>query len=239
MLLSLAAVLTWAAMPSPVRAAADHSDLDRILRSVVRDGKVDYAGLRREHLPALRGYLEYLHAEPSGQGNERLAYLINLYNASVLAEVAARYRPGFSPAEDDFRMFKAPNIRFGNAFISLDDLEHKFIRPVFKDPRVHAALNCAAESCPPLLPRAYREEDLDQVLDENMKRFVNDPIRNPIDVKNRKLVVSKIFEWYADDFGGKDKIAAYIDKYHDADVSGWPVSFVEYSWKLNDATASK
>jgi len=153
--------------------------------------------------------------------------------------VAERYRPGYSVAEGDFELFKEPLVRVHGKTMSLDDLEKKVILPTFKDPRVHVGLVCAAESCPPILPRAYLADDVETLLEENMKRFVNDPTRNPIDVKNRKLVVSKIFDWYADDFGGKDKIAAYVDRYHDADVSTWPVSFVEYSWKLNEAPDRK
>jgi hypothetical protein len=60
-------------------------------------------------------------------------------------------------------------------------------------------------------------------------------MRNPIDLRRRELKLSKIFEWYADDFGGKGGVAAYVDKYHPADVGKFKVSFVEYSWELNDA----
>ena len=91
--------------------------------------------------------------------------------------------------------------------ISLNHLEHEIIRKQFKDPRIHVALVCAAKSCPPLLNRAYRADDLDKVLDENMKRFVTDASRNQIDDEKRELRLSKIFEWYPADFGGKDRRA--------------------------------
>lgn len=234
----IALALPWLTSAQPAGATADHEPFDHILRAVVRDERVDYALLRRHHLPALNRYLDDLATQPPGAGDESLAYHLNLYNATVLKAVAERYRPDYSVAEDDFRLFKEPIVRLPGKTISLDELEKKLILPTFKDPRVHVGLVCAAESCPPLLPRAYRADDVDRVLEENMKRFVNDASRNPIDVKNRKLVVSKIFDWYADDFGGKGNIDQYIDRYHPADSTGWPVSFVEYSWKLNDASAT-
>lgn len=127
-------------------------------------------------------------------------------------------------------------MRVGGRVMSLNELEHDVIRPTFKDPRIHVALVCAARSCPQILPRAYRADDLAAVLEGNMRRFVNDPIRNPIDAANKKLRLSKIFDWYADDFGGKEKVAAYVDKYHPEDVADWPVEFVEYDWSLNAVT---
>jgi hypothetical protein len=92
---------------------------------------------------------------------------------------------------------------------------------------------CGARSCPPILPRAYRGDDLNVVLDENMKRFLNDSFRNPIDWRNKQLKLSKLFDWYADDFGGRDQVPAYVSKALGRDVSGFKVSFVEYSWELN------
>ena len=98
---------------------------------------------------------------------------------------------------------------------------------------MHVALVCGARSCPPLLNRAYRAEDLDKVLDENMKRFVNDAARNQIDEEKRELRLSKIFDWYAADFGGKDAVPAYLARYAGKDLTGYRVSYLEYDWKLN------
>ena len=234
--------------PGPVTATTypasydkpHHATFDNILRASVRGERVDYELVRRTNADPLGAYLDEL-ADKRVElfpRDHQLAYYINLYNATMLKAVLDRQAadPAWTPAAEDFAVFKLPLVRLRGRVTSLNDLEHQVIRKQFKDPRVHAALNCAAESCPPLLSRAYRADDLDAVLEENMRRFVNDPVRNPIDLKNRKLVVSQIFEWYADDFGGRDQIDEYIDRYHDADTTGWPVSFVEYSWELNDAT---
>jgi hypothetical protein len=210
-----------------------HEDFDRILKDVVRDERVDYARLRERHLAALDHYIGKLQTSSVPLRDDELARYINLYNAVMLRTVVDRYQPGWTPAADDFAVFKAPLVPLGPERISLNDLEHKIIRPQFKDPRVHAALVCAARSCPPLLPRAYRGDDLDRVLDENMKRFVLDRSRNPIHDEKKELKLSKIFEWYADDFGGREKLAEYVGRIAGEDYSGYTVSFVEYSWALN------
>jgi hypothetical protein len=156
----------------------------------------------------------------------------------MIKAVIDRLRDGYSPAENDFAVFKEPLVRVagvagGGKPISLNHLEHEIIRKQFKEPRIHVALVCAARSCPPLLSRAYRADDLDKVLEANMKRFVTDPSRNQIDDAKKELRLSKIFEWYADDFGGKDALPAYVARYAGKDLAGYRVSYLEYDWTLN------
>jgi hypothetical protein len=197
--------------------------------------------MRSDHADELRAYLDRMsRVEASVLSREaQLAYYINLYNATMIQAVIDRHQSGddYSPAAGDFAVFKDKRVRLPDRKLSLNELEHDVIRKEFNDPRVHVALVCAARSCPPLLPRAYQAEDLDQVLDENMRRFVNDPARNPIDHENKQAKLSKIFEWYPEDFGGRDeKLIEYLNKYSEKDLTGYEVSFVEYSWELNELT---
>ena len=230
----ISALLLLGATPA---LAAEHDAFDAILRERVSgDGLVDYAAIKAHDAAKLDAYLDHLsrvdvkNLPRDGQ----LAHFINLYNATMIKAVIDRLRDDYSPAEKDFAVFKEPLVRIaGGKTISLDELEHGIIRKKFKDPRVHVALVCAARSCPPLLNRAYRAEDLDKVLDENMKRFVNDAARNQIDDEKRELRVSKIFDWYAADFGGKDAVPAYLARYAGKDFTGYRVSYLEYDWKLN------
>jgi hypothetical protein len=213
----------------------DHTIFDEILKENVRDERVDYLNVRRQRWKELRGYLDRLAGIdvsllPRG---EQLAYYINLYNATMIDAVIRRLKVGYSPAEHDFGVFDAALVRMKGRATSLNDLEHKIIRPTFGDPRVHAALVCAARSCPPLLGRAYRAGDLNTVLQKNMRRFVNDPKRNRIDAARRQLGLSRIFDWYADDFGGRHALTNYLSRYTDDDVSGFELRFLEYSWELN------
>ena len=218
-------------------AGVDHSPFDKILReNVAEDGRVSYTGIRERAWFDLHVYLDLLANTrvDTLPRDEQLALYLNLYNATVIKAVIDRMHERYSPADDDSALFKAPLVHTGGRQISLDELEHHLIRPTFKDPRVHVALVCAARSCPPLLGRAYKAEDLDAVLEQNMRRFVNDPTRNTIDHANRKLVLSKIFDWYAADFGGPDKIAAYVSRYADGGpVDGFTATFRDYDWTLN------
>jgi hypothetical protein len=211
----------------------DHSALEEVLAACVRGEGVDYPLVRERFLPQLEAYLARVTVEDVGSlpPQEQLALYINAYNVTVLREVARRYEPGYSVSRDEFKLFDERLLGLGRQLVSLNQLEHEIIRRRFDEPRIHAALVCGARSCPPLLPRPYRAEDLEETLEGNMRRFVNDAARNQI--KKRRLVLSKIFEWYADDFGGLDSLAAYVDRYTDADVSGSKVAFQDYSWELN------
>jgi hypothetical protein len=163
-----------------------------------------------------------------------LATYINLYNATVLHAVAERYRPGYSVSEGDFGLFKEPLVRVGGKVISLDELEKKVIVPTFKDPRVHAALVCAARSCPVLRETAYTAQELDEQLDVAMSNWVNDPALNKIDPQAKRMRISEVFKWYAADFGGEAALPAYVDRYHQADLSGYAVEYEPYDWSLNE-----
>ncbi|MGD8376902.1 MAG: DUF547 domain-containing protein, partial [Acidobacteriota bacterium] len=167
--------------------------------------------------------------------DDRIAFYINLYNATMVQGVVDRWRPDYSPSEDDFAIFREPLVRLDGRTISLDELEKGILLPTFDEPRLHVALVCAAVSCPPLIPRAYLGEDLDAVLEANMTRFVNDPRRNRIEPEARRLRLSRIFDWYAGDFGGPAAVPGYVNRYFEGpDVRGFDVGFLEYSWKLND-----
>ena len=224
--------------PSKARAdAVDHAPFDAILKSAVKGELIDYNQVKERHLLQLSAYLEALaRTDPSTLSrNEQLAFYINLYNATMIRAVVDRLKPNYTPAENDYKIFKDPLVRLGGKAASLDHLEHQIIRPTFKDPRIHVALVCGARSCPPILPRAYKADDLDAVLDQNMRNFLNDKFRNPIDPAARTLKLSRLFDWYADDFGGKQGVPAYVSKYTGKDHRNWKVEFVDYSWDLNIA----
>jgi hypothetical protein len=219
----------------------DHSALDRILRDNVRDQRVDYLNIRRRHWRRLNDYVETLAKARLEQGaaQERLAALINLYNATMIKAVIERLHVAYSPAENKFSVFDEKLVRTRDGKISLNHLENEIIRKQFKDPRIHVALVCGAVSCPPLLPRAYAAGDLNKVLEDGMRSFANDTNRNRIDTKKQELHLSQIFKWYAQDFGGKDGLKGYLNKYLKRDLSRFQISFQEYSWKLNLARPNR
>ncbi len=238
-LLVLLAVLAWAAAVRPAHAARpiDHRPLTLVLRDHVRDGRVDYLGIRETRWAGLNAYLDSMAAvDPlEHRGHNRLAFYINLYNATVIHAVIERLHAGYSVAENHHALFDEPLVRMNGRHISLNQLEHEHIRTEFPDPRIHTALVCAAVSCPPLLPRAYDRIDLEHTLSVNMQRFLSDTTRNRVDPGAKKLWLSQIFNWYAQDFQTHGGVRAYVDSILPADVSGDAIGFLDYDWSLNIA----
>lgn len=216
----------------------DHGPLDTILRQTVRDERIDYVAVRDQHRGALQAYLQALAQVDVAALPEpnRLAYWFNLYNAGMIAAVVERLRADWSPAKDDYAVFKDKAVKIKGKVISLDEIEHEILRKRFKEPRLHVALVCGARSCPPLLRRAYRAEDLNAVLEANMRRFVKDETRNQVDHDAKKLRVSRILDWFKDDFGGDAGVKALLGQYLGKDVSKYELSYLEYDWTLNLAT---
>ncbi len=236
-LLLLIAIQSTPAFAQSQERMVDHGAFDRILRDNVRDERVDYLTIRDHHWDQLEAYLDQLaKVEPAKlDKDEQLALYINLYNATMIAAVIERFEAEYSPSDDDFTVFDEKLVRTANGRMSLNHLEHEIIRKQFNEPRIHVALVCAARSCPPLLNRAYRTVDLEELLEIQMRKFINDKFRNRVDRRNKTLRLSQIFNWYDADFGGKKKLAQYIARYLNRDVSGYRVEFMPYSWTLNIA----
>lgn len=235
--LVMVAMLAGPCAAASVRSATarvDHAAFDSVLSAHVRPDGVDYAGLRARSLGVLTRYLDAMAGVDAVAlpKRERDAYEINVYNATMLRAVCARLVPGWTPAADDFAVFKAPLVRLKGRTISLNQLENDVIRPRMRDPRVHVALNCAAKSCPPLQTRAYRAATLDSVLDANLSRFVRDPRQNSIDAPKRHMRLSRLFDWYAADFGGAAAVPAYVARQLALPASGWTVEYIDYDWSL-------
>jgi hypothetical protein len=252
------AVLALAAAPA-LAFDHGHEQWDRLLkRHVVLVGsgnasRVDYAAIARERA-ALQAYLEALSAVTEAQFGawpraQQMAFLINAYNAFMVEKVLMRY-PRIGSIWDFGRVFGNP---FKDEFFSLlgarrslDELEHRMLRPRFGDPRVHYAVNCASIGCPMLREEDYLAERLDAQLDEQAQRFLSDRSRNRYDPRSARLQVSRIFDWFAADFEPR---ARYFARYAEllADDAGAreavrrgaaPLEFLDYDWALNDSRSS-
>ena len=165
--------------------------------------------------------------------NDRFAFYVNVYNAVVLKTVAERFSPGWTVAENNYGIFDEPLVRLSDRQISLNNLEKDLTWNAFKDPRMHVAFVCAAVSCPPLLNRAYQGATMEKTLDDSMRSWLTRGVRNKVDTSSKTLQLSKIFEWYAKDFGGTDAIVSYVDQWHPGDLTGYTISYLEYDWTLN------
>jgi Protein of unknown function, DUF547 len=210
-----------------------HVGLDSLLqRYVSTDGKVNYRGLKAEQA-ALTAYLQVLSDHVPTDNTDRsvaLAYWINAYNAFTLDLIVRNYPTKSIMRFDGGKTWDVRRIVLGGKKYSLNQIENDIIRPKFKDPRIHFAVNCAARSCPPLHNRAFTATNLEVILDARTRLFINNPAYNSIN--GTTVRVSKIFEWYAVDFGD---LRNFLNKYADKPVKrGASIVFQEYNWDLNE-----
>jgi hypothetical protein len=229
------------ALPALAQTTFDHAPWDAALKVAVKDGRVDYAALSRD--PRVAEYVGRLAAFDPAQlptREARLAFWLNAYNVLAVSGVLAHY-PGLKSVSDvapDFGFFKAQSYKVGGKALSLNDIENDIVRKTFADARVHAALNCASTSCPPLRAEAFQPETLERQLDEQMRRFVRDASRNRIVAATGEVRLSSIFDWYKDDFKG---VGAFVSRYLDAPEAAavlaaekaGKLGFLPYDWSLN------
>ncbi|MBS0336589.1 MAG: DUF547 domain-containing protein [Proteobacteria bacterium] len=233
-----------------------HRSWDALLKKHVvplpggKASQVRYAGFARDRA-ALKAYLDSLSGVPEAEFDgwpkaQRMAFLVNAYNAFTVEKVLTRY-PDLKSIRDFGTVFGNPwKDRFFRLLgheASLDGIEHGMLRKpgAYDDPRVHFALNCASVGCPMLREEAYVAERLDRQLEDQAVRFLSDRGRNRF--ANGRLEVSKLFDWYKEDFGVREAyFARYAALLADAPADRRlvaagkaPLSFLDYDWGLNDA----
>lgn len=210
-----------------------HAAFDSILQQYVSaKGRVNYKGLKA-HKSDLDAYCQTLSENPVQEDwsrEEQMVYWINAYNAFTLQLIVTHYPIKSILNLDGGKTWDVKRIKIGGEKYSLNNIENDILRPLFKDARIHFAINCAAKSCPPLLNRAYTAKNLETDLDARTKAFINDPAFNQFSAG--KASVSKIFEWYAVDFGNLNK---FLNRYVKQQLKGnTTVLFMEYDWGLNE-----
>jgi len=259
LLLSLLILLS----PAGALAAFDHSHAqwDALTKKHVvwltggHASQVDYNGFKTDR-QELKAYLAALSAVTQSEYDgwkkpERLAFLLNTYNAYTVELILTEY-PNLKSIKDLGSLFTSPwKKRFFTLLgkpRSLDDVEHGMIRApgVFDEPRIHMAANCASIGCPALRSEAFVASKLDAQLEDSVVRFLTDRSRNRFIPQTGRLEVSKIFDWYGKDFAARsgtveewlaqcaDKLAD-DPKYHQVIRDGKAkVEFLDYDWALND-----
>ena len=212
-----------------------------LLGKYVKNGLVDYQGLKTEEAK-LDQYLKVMGGvDPKAlPRNEQFAFYINAYNAWTIKLILTGY-PGVKSIKDLGSLFRSPwkkkICRIDGEVISLDRIEHGILRPRFKDSRVHFAINCAAESCPPLRSDPYEGAILDRQLDEMASAFLNNPSRNRLE--GNTFYASRIFDWFEEDFHGD--ILGFFLKYAKGNLKknlgrqreDIKIKFLDYNWSLN------
>jgi hypothetical protein len=263
LLFALCALPAWAAPQAELwerwtrhdpasTARLDHAGWGRFLAAyVVTDAaginRVAYGQVTAADRAALRGYLDVIAAAPVSTLSrpEQLAFWINLYNALTLEVVLAHYPVrtirdiDISPGLFSSGPWRAILANVEGEPLSLDDIEHRILRPIWRDPRIHYAVNCASVGCPNLQREPFTAASLDRMLDLAAIAFVNDS--RGVRLGADGLHVSSIYVWFAEDFGGDEAglirhlmayarpgLAMRLQK-----LDG--IAGHDYDWSLNDA----
>ena len=229
----------------------DHSSWNTLLQKYVDEaGGVNYAGLQScpEDSAALDNYIAILSTASLNQpasSNGQKAFWINAYNAVTIKGVLQEYPTtsirNHTSETGGYNVWKNLMLNVGGTQINLDSIEHKALRPM-GDPRIHFAIVCASVGCPRLLNQAYVGNNLDNQLNINAQHFFAQAQNFQYDGRTRSFRLSEIMQWFGSDFGPDQAaqlraIAPYLptpEAQAAAQSNAVQVSYLEYSWKLNE-----
>ncbi|MGH6660240.1 MAG: DUF547 domain-containing protein [Rhodospirillales bacterium] len=244
----------WQAFDANATTRIDHAAWERFLNTYVTPGpdginRIAYSRVTDADKQALHDYLDRLRLVTIHRFNrdEQRAYWINLYNALTVM-VILDHRPVASIVDIDISpglFARGPwdrkLIEIAGEPISLNDVEHRILRPIWRDPRLHYAVNCASIGCPNLLPTAFTGTNGEALLEAAARAYVNH--RRGARVEDGKLIASKIYAWFADDFGGGDEaVIGHLKRYAEPPLrraleGRTAIDDYEYDWGLNDASS--
>ncbi len=242
----------WTAHDPASTRAVDHADWDALLarhNRAAADGsrRFDYAAVAAEDRRRLGAYVDGLAATPVSAlaRDQQRAFWINLYNALTVQTVLERWPVAsirdisISPGLFSVGPWGKKLATVEGEPLSLDDIEHRILRPIWKDPRIHYALNCAAVGCPDLQPVAFTAANAEALLEEAARAFVNHP-RGVRVADGGKLRVSSIYVWFKDDFGdGSDAaVVAHLARYAAPELKARlggiaRIDDHDYDWAIN------
>jgi hypothetical protein len=217
--------------PPPV-VKADHTAWNALLQRYVNTaGNVNYSGFKSAE-GQLDTYLASLTTTPPTKNwsrEETMAYWINSYNAYTIKLILDNYPVKKITDLHGGEPWDVKWIKIDGKNYSLNNIEHNILRARYNDPRIHFAVNCAAASCPPIPNKAFTAENLNSLMTSRTRAFIRNDIYNTITAD--KVQVSKIFDWYSEDFGD---LRAYLNKYATTAIpAGTTIDFREYDWTLN------
>lgn len=242
----------WAAHADDNTATIPHDAWNAFLGKYLRPGKdglnrVAYGAVKAADKKALDAYVRALEAVPIRKFSraEQRAYWINLYNAATVKVVLDHYpvesilKINISPGLFAKGPWKKKLLTVEREPVSLDDIEHRILRPLWQDPRTHYAVNCASVGCPNLAPQAYTAANLEAQLEQGARDYVNHP--RGARVEGGALTVSSIYVWFQPDFGGGDAgVIAHLKKYAAPALAKQlrgvgRIDDDAYDWTLNEA----
>ena len=236
------------------QVVVDHATWDKLLKTYVKAGadglnRVDYRAFQAAGQQDLKTYIARLEKTDLTvlDRSEQFALLANLYNAKTIDIVLDKYPiksikdislGGGLIASIKGGPWKAKVLNVAGMALSLDDIEHAILRPVFKDARVHYAVNCASVGCPNLQTQALTGGQLNAQLDASARAFINHP--RAVTVTPDGIAVSSIYKWFKEDFGDSDEgVLKHLRKFANPELaaklkSATSLDSYRYDWSLND-----
>lgn len=208
-----------------------------LITYVDSNGNVDYKGLRKSS-DILDVYLNDLNKTiPTEEwsSNKAKSFWINVYNAYIIKLILKTYplKKITDIKIEGKNAWKIPFVKVGGHLYSLDYVEHKILRRWHNDPRIHVGLNATSVSGPRFINFVFTEANVDAKLEELMSKFINDETKNKITAT--KVEVSKIFDWYKEDFTHNISLIDYLNKYSKVRIDNTAeIVYSKYDWSLND-----
>lgn len=211
--------------------------------------RVDYGRVGETERTQLRSYIDFLASLTISDfnRNEQQAYWINLYNALTVDVILEDY-PVDSIRDIKSGLFSSGPwgrelISVEGQALTLDDIEHRILRPIWQDPRIHYAVNCASIGCPNLQTQAFTATNTNVLMDKAAREFINH--ERGATVENGDLLVSSIFDWFVSDFGGNDAgVIEHLRQYAGPELLSSlngidRIDDDRYDWNLNDSKTAK
>jgi hypothetical protein len=242
----------WQAHDTGSGKVVDHTAWDRFLGNYLVTNHpsginlLNYGDVTAGDRQSLEAYLDSLQDVPVSQlnRNEQKAYWINLYNGATIKVILDHYpvssitKINLSSGVFSKGPWDAKILRIEGEEVSLNDVEHRILRPIWNDPRVHYAVNCASIGCPNLQDRAYTADNIDVLLEKAAREYISHP--RGVSFRGKKLVLSSIYDWFQEDFDGSEQgVLRHLRQYATGELAGKLESFsgrigYAYDWSLNE-----
>lgn len=238
----------WKASSKASTQKIDHSDWGALLSRYIRTDKAGlnrfaYGKVSKADKAKLSRYIDSLAAVKITRHSrkEQLAYWINLYNALTIKVILDNY-PVKSIREISSGVFSrgpwgSKLVKVEGRNLTLDDIEHRILRPIWRDPRIHYGVNCASIGCPNLQKKPFTGDNASKLLTIGARQYINSP--RGVTVKGNDIKVSKIYDWFAYDFGNSEKgVLKHLQKYAKPKLARelrriGRIDDTEYDWDLN------
>jgi hypothetical protein len=219
---------------------------------ITENGRVDYERLAHRRDLLQHVIEEFAASSPENDpaafpaDDDQLAYWLNAYNLFTLNAIIEEYPITSVWKARDGRFFQRRRHSAGGKLISLDDIEHQILRVRFAEPRIHFAINCGSNGCPPIRPEAFDPEGIRERLRTATENFLASEWNCRIDHEARRISISRIFKMYARDFAGDNDtsldyragVIRFVSVHTGVpfdDIASYEVIYNVYDWGLNDA----